>query len=257
MKKDEIISEEKAKDKKNKILKRLIATIIVFALLFGVCVWYVNDYYRADLGAISAFSSASDIKRETLDNGTIVYAPENAEVGLIFYPGGKVEYTAYIPLMEACASKGIMCALLEMPFNLAVLDVNAGEGIKELYPQIENWYMGGHSLGGSMAASYLADNVNDFDGLILLGSYSTANLSKKNIKVLSVYGSEDRVMNQEKYDENKINLPTDFSEKVIDGGCHAYFGMYGEQDGDGTPTITNETQIEKTAEAIKKFIELV
>lgn len=105
-----------------------------------------------------------------------------------------------------------------------------------------------------MAATYLADNVEDFDGLVLLGSYSTADLSKEDVKVLSVFGSEDKVMNKEKYDENKINLPMDFSEEVIDGGCHAYFGMYGEQEGDGEATITNEEQIQKTAEIIKEFI---
>lgn len=245
---------KKEENKKKKILKRLIAIIVVFALLLGACAFYVNDYYRADLGAISAFSSSGKIERENLDDETIVFKPENIKAGFIFYPGGKVEYTAYIPLMEELAKKDIMCVLLKMPFNLAVLDVNAADGIKEMYPDIKNWYLGGHSLGGSMAASYLSENFSDFKGLVLLGSYSTEDLSKENIKVLSVFGSEDKVMNKEKYDENKINLPIDFSEEIIDGGCHAYFGMYGAQDGDGEPTITNEEQIQKTAEKINIFI---
>ncbi len=254
MKKEKNISEEKTKNKKNKILKRLIAIIIVFALVSCACAIYVNDYYRADLGAISAISSINNVKRETLNNGTIVYKPENVQAGFIFYPGGKVEYTSYIPLMEELAKKDIMCVLLKMPFNLAVFDVNGAEGIKEMFSETENWYLGGHSLGGSMAATYLAENVNDFDGLVLLGSYSTANLTEENIKVLSVFGSEDKVMNREKYEENKSNLPEDFTEVIIDGGCHAYFGMYGEQEGDGVANITNEEQIQKTAESIKNFI---
>ncbi len=253
MKKEENIMENK-KNKKRKVIKSLIATIVVFALLFGACAYYVNDYYRADLGAISAFSSSNNVKRETLDDGTIVYKPGNAEAGFIFYPGGKVEYTAYIPLMEELAKKNIMCVLLEMPFNLAVLDVNGAEGVQKMFPEIESWYIGGHSLGGSMAATYLSENIEEFEGLVLLGSYSTADLSEENVKVLSVFGSEDEVMNKDKYDEYKINLPVDFSEEIIDGGCHAYFGMYGEQDGDGTPTIENEEQIKKTAEIIKNFI---
>ena len=245
---------KKEVNKNKKILKRLITTIIVFALLFGACAYYVNDYYRADLGAISAFSSVKEVKRETLDDETIIFKPEKVKAGFIFYPGGKVEYTSYIPLMDALAKKDIMCILLKMPFNLAVLDVNGAEGLKEMFSEIENWYIGGHSLGGSMAATYLAENVEDFEGLVLLGSYSTVDLSKENVSVLSVFGSEDKVMNKEKYDENKINLPKDFSEEVINGGCHAYFGMYGEQEGDGEPTITNEEQIQKTAEIINDFI---
>ncbi len=242
------------KNKKSKIIKRLVAVIIVFALLFGACAFYVNDFYRADLGAVSAFSGNQKIKSETLNDETIVFKPENAKAGFIFYPGGKVEYTAYIPLMEALAKNDIMCVLLKMPFNLAVLDVDGAEGIQEMYPEIELWYIGGHSLGGSMAASYLSGNINEYEGLILLGSYSTVDLSKEVIRALSVFGSEDKIMNKEKYDEYKINMPEAFSEEIIDGGCHAYFGMYGEQDGDGTPTITNVEQIQKTAEIIEDFI---
>ncbi len=254
MKKEENIIEKKTPNKKKRIIKRLIAIISVFALLFGAGAFYVNDYYRADLGSIAAFSHNKKTNREILDDETIVFKPEKVKAGFIFYPGGKVEYTAYIPLMEELAKKDIMCVLLKMPFNLAVLDVNGAEGIKEMFPEIENWYIGGHSLGGSMAATYLAENISGFDGLILLGSYSTADLSKEDVKVLSVFGSEDKVMNKDKYDENKINLPKDFSEEIIHGGCHAYFGMYGDQDGDGTPTITNEEQIQETANIIKAFI---
>ncbi len=83
--------------------------------------------------------------------------------GLIFYPGGKVEYTAYQPLMAACAERDILCVLVEMPFNLAVFDINAADGIQEQYPEVGHWYIGGHSLGGSMAASYLSKHTEKFD----------------------------------------------------------------------------------------------
>ena len=85
--------------------------------------------------------------------------------------------------------------------------------------------------------------MDEYEGLILLGSYSTADLSDTDLDVLSIYGSEDKVLNREKYEENKSNLPDDFSEVVIEGGCHAYFGMYGAQDGDGTPTIQTTSRL--------------
>ena len=228
--------------RKRKIFIIIIAIILTVAIIVGACAAYLGDYYRADNEAIGAFLPQGATWREE-PNGTIVFKPQSATKGFIFYPGGKVEYTAYIPLMQACAEKGILCVLVDMPFNLAVLDVNAAEGIQSEYPQIEEWYIGGHSLGGSMAAAYLSNNVYDYEGLILLGSYSTVNLSNADIAVLSVFGSEDKIMNREKYEENKVNLPSNFTEFVIEGGCHAYFGMYGVQDGDGTPQITNEEQI--------------
>ncbi len=228
--------------------------VLVFAVLLGGCVIYLSDYYHADLEAIAAFESAQKVVHETLDDGTIVFEPQNARAGFIFYPGGKVEHTAYIPLMEACASEGILCVLVEMPFRLAVFEVNAADGIQQRYPEIESWYIGGHSLGGSMAASYLADHTENFAGLILLGSYSTADLSETNMNVLSIYGSEDQVLNREKYVANSSNLPNSATEVVIEGGCHAYFGMYGAQNGDGTPTVTNEEQIHSAADAISEMV---
>ena len=235
---------------KRKIRIIWISIVAVLTIIFGACAIYLGDYYRADEGAIAVFAPEDNISVSTPDDGNVVFEPQNATVGFIFYPGGKVEAKAYQPLMAELARKGVLCVLVEMPFHLAVFDINAADGIQEQYPHIEDWYIGGHSLGGSMAASYLADHVDEYEGLILLGSYSTADLSDTDLRVLSIYGSEDRVLNHEKYGENKSNLPDGFCEVVIEGGCHAYFGMYGAQDGDGTPTISNHEQIALTAEHI-------
>ena len=239
---------------KKRICTVTVSIIAVLALLIAACTIYLADYYRADEGAIAAFAPEDNISVFVLDNESVVFEPQNATAGFIFYPGGKVEHDAYQPLMEALARKGILCVLVKMPFNLAVFDVNAADGVQERFPEIKNWYIGGHSLGGSMAASYLTDHASEFKGLILLGSYSTADLSDTDLSVVSIYGSEDKVLNREKYDENRSNLPDGFTEIVIEGGCHAYFGMYGAQDGDGTPTIANHEQISLTAEHILKMI---
>jgi dienelactone hydrolase len=157
--------------------------------------------------------------------------------------------------MAALASEGVFCVLLQMPFQLAVLDVNAAQGIAEEYPAVDQWYLGGHSLGGSMAAAYLEANFSEFAGLVLLGSYSTVDLSQTPLRVLSLYGSEDRVMNREKYDRYKCNLPEALTEIVLEGGCHAGFGMYGAQKGDGVPTVSPEEQIDRSADLIFRFMQ--
>ena len=233
----------------------LLCVFIAVALIFGAAAIYLGDYYHADSEAISAMIPEGISWEETPDK-TIVLEPDGAQKGLIFYPGGKVEYTAYIPLMAALAEKGVLCIIVEMPFNLAVLDADAADGIAEKYPEITEWYIGGHSLGGSMAASFAAKNAEDFRGLVLLASYSTADISETPLSVLSVYGSEDGVLNMEKYEKYSSKLPRDFEEYVIEGGCHAYFGVYGAQEGDGTPKITNKAQINVTAEKISEFMNI-
>ncbi len=237
----------------NKRKRRLIVLLALFTVCAVSVTVYLNTYYHADTAAIQTMLSTS-VRLHTLQNRTRVTGEENASVGFIFYPGGKVEAYSYLPLLMSCSENDIFCAMPEMPYNLAVFDIDAAEGIREQYPEIDRWYIGGHSLGGSMAASHLADHTDEYEGLILLGSYSTEDFSAGKVDVLSIYGSEDGVLNMEKYEEYKANLPEELTEIVLEGGCHAYFGVYGPQNGDGAPTITNEEQIQQTADAIAAFI---
>ena len=233
----------------------ILSVCLAVLLVIGIGGYaYVSDYYHADEIALEAMAYQTDSVQTEQDGNVIWFVPENPTTGLIFYPGGKVEYTAYAPLLRACAENGILCALVQMPGNLAVLDANAADGLQEEYPEVTTWYIAGHSLGGAMAAGYAAAHEKDFDGLILLAAYSTKDLTGTTLRVLSVYGSEDGVMNRESYEKNRANLPADTTEVILDGGSHAQFGSYGPQDGDGIPTISGEEQVRQTAEVITSFI---
>ena len=248
--------------------KLLIAIVIVIAAMAAVAAVYLNDYYRATEMAQQCITDPADgVKVTEPEKGITVFAPvedpyayewdvfeSDLKAGIIFYPGGKVEAESYAPLMSALAERDILTVLVSMPGNLAVLDIDAAEGIQEMYPEIEEWYMAGHSLGGSMAASHLGKTSEEFEGLILLASYSTEDLSDSDLDVLSIYGDKDGVLDMAKYRECLSNLPADMTEYIIEGGCHAYFGDYGPQEGDGKPVKTVADQIYETADMIQIFI---
>lgn len=238
---------------KRKIGKKTLAAVlagILAAAGIGVGI-YAGDYYRADAAALAALVCDEEI-RVSQENGRLVFSPEKAEAGFIFYPGGKVEYTAYAPLMRALAEEGILCVVPHMPLNLAVLDADAAEDIPR--SEIENWFIGGHSLGGAMAANYAAKHPEEFEGLVLLAAYSTQDLKETGLSVLSLYGSADGVLDLGKYEEYRTNLPEDTLETILDGGCHACFGSYGPQEGDGEHTLTWEEQTNLTAAYILEII---
>lgn len=232
-----------------KIISVFVVLILLCGLGFGV---YVKDYYHADKYAIQVFNEVQEHVEIIDEENQIVFIPDNPIAGFIFYPGGKVEHQAYIPLMNELANQGVLCVLVQMPFNLAVFNMSAANGIQEDY-EIEKWYIGGHSLGGAMAASYVSNHLSDYEGLVLLAAYSTSDLSQSNLDVLSIYGSEDNIMNKEKYEEYSSNLPIN-TEIIIEGGNHAGFGDYGHQEGDGVASITNKKQIQLTSEEIIKMI---
>ena len=237
--------------------KRITTIIIIMLFLFvGGSVWYVNDYYHVTdrNGAMSDTPEVQVVKTST----GYLYDGPGEDTALIFYPGAKVQDIAYAPLLKQLAAEGIDCYLVHMPGNLAIFGVNKAEEVLQdstgAGASYEHWYLAGHSLGGAMAASFAANHAEELDGLIFLGAYSTKDLSETNLRVLSLYGSEDQVLNREKLTESHALMPEDFTEYCIEGGNHAQYGDYGVQKGDGTATITAEEQRNIVMEKILTFV---
>ncbi len=233
--------------------KKLWIAALVLALLLAAVGVYAGDFYRAAEPALAALEEGKSVS--VVQEGDLtIFSPESPSVGFVFYPGGKVEDVSYAPLLRALAEEGTLCVLTEMPLNLAVLDMAAAEGIPERFPAVETWYIGGHSLGGSMAASYGAANNEAFRGLVLLAAYSTADLSDSGLNVLSIYGDRDQVLNLEKYGQYRSNLPETTVETVLSGGNHAQFGSYGPQEGDGPAAISPQEQLDATVSLLLDFM---
>ena len=231
----------------------ILIPVAVFVLLLCASLIYLETFYHADEDAIAAFSADRTVEVRTLAGGETVFDPGGAKVGLIFYPGGKVDETAYVPLMRAISSRGVLCVLCKMPFRLAVFDTHAADGVREALPEIDRWYVGGHSLGGAVASIEVKAHPGAYEGLILLAAFSNEDLTNESVRVLSIFGSDDGVLDRGKYEQAKAKLPDGVTERIIAGGCHAGFGMYGAQDGDGIPAITSEEQIRITADIIAEW----
>ena len=173
-----------------------------------------------------------------------------SEYGFVFYPGAKVEPAAYVPLMEKIADEGIYCVMAKMPFNFAFFNINAADALMATAPDIKHWWIGGHSLGGVVAATYAADHADALEGIALLAAYSTENLNVGSLRAVVLYGSNDLVVNRESLAKDAGNLPADSQTIVIEGGNHAGFGDYGAQEGDGDAAISADEQRAITASAI-------
>lgn len=247
---------EKQKHKHKALKITLICILALILIIVAAFFIYVAIYNHSSDDNEQYLESDDSINVSLKDD---VYTFESKEVtsdtAIIFYPGAKVEYTAYAPVLHMLTKEtGVTCYLPHMTFNLAFFSYDKATGIMNDNPDITSWYLAGHSLGGAMACNYLKDNGDKFKGVILEGSYSIYDLtSYSNLSSLLLKASNDEVLNDDKYEDGKkyLNNP---KEVIIEGGIHSYFGNYGIQSGDGTPSISKEEQWNQVTDAIKEFI---
>lgn len=243
---------EKRKNRPGGRLLSIIPAVAAAAAAAAALIFfgYVSIYYRADASAEEALKSDETTVVQT-DYGWFFDGPSE-EAALIFYPGAKVEETAYAPLLHSLAAAGMDVCLVKMPFRLAFFDIDAAEKVMGLY-NYSSWYIGGHSLGGAMAAAYAADHDGMFAGTILFAAYPTKKLSPDMTEILLV-GSGDQVVQWDKIEEGRQYAPAGYTEHVIKGGNHAQFGSYGIQKGDGPAAISAEMQVEESVQTIKEAL---
>ena len=236
--------EKRGRSRRKKIVFRAVAVLAALLVVSvgGFLIW-ASDYYHAEPAALSVLDQdgvvdgGKDIALLAEDGGT--------DCAIVFYPGAKVQAEAYLPILDKIRDRGISCFLVRMPLNMAIFDVDAASSVMDAHPEIDTWYIAGHSMGGGMASAYASDNPDRVEGLILLGAYVYGDYPPSD--ALTVYGSlnqsvEDRI----DYDENIVE---------IDGGNHAQFGNYGPQDGDAPATISADNQQDQAVDAIVSFIE--
>jgi dienelactone hydrolase len=230
---------------RTKIKKRLkiilISLLLLPVILGGGFLVYASDYYRADETTNAILQSGQAQVRDDM----IILRPEVASgSALIFYPGAKVEYTAYLPLLEKLRQNGITSVLMKMPFNMAIFSVNAADKAFDELSGIDHWFIGGHSMGGAMASSYAAGHQEKVKGLVLLGAYIYGDVAPED--ALTVYGTLNAGLEKNiNYTENVV---------IIQGGNHAQFGNYGEQKGDPAAAISWQEQQDAAVQAILEFI---
>ena len=239
--------------------RKLILGIIAAALLvIGVAgyLWLTNLVEPMPEAQV-AMDSDERVSVET--EPWLTFTPtQPATTGFIFYPGGRVPAEAYAPAMRSIAEAGYTSIVAPMPFGLAVIAPDAADGVIEAHPEIERWVIGGHSLGGAMAAQYAAGHET-IEGLSLWAAYppGDTDLSDSDVLVTSIFATEDGLTTGAEIEESRAQLPASTTFVEIAGGNHAGFGWYGAQDGDGQATITREEQQEQAVEATLELIEAV
>ncbi len=243
----------------------LLAVAAVVVLLAGAFFAYVAGYSRATPSAIAALDSDAAVQVVEVPSGYAFLPVRSAGgLGLVVYPGGKVDEKAYAPLCRALAEAGYPVALVRMPFKLAVFGIGLGKnGIADLEaaltaagkPVPTRYVAAGHSLGGVMVARFALTEPSRFAGVAFWAAYTDKDLRPAGFAAVTIYGSEDKVLDLSAVAKASANLPADAVTVVVPGGNHAGFGDYGAQKGDGTATISGAQQRAAVVAAMKTFLQ--
>ena len=235
-----------------RMLLRVLAALglLLAAAVIGFVIWGSTPQAATDR-ALQALVSDSAVTVTTGEWITFSPAGQTPRAGLIVYPGGHVDPRAYAPLARQIAAEGYRVVIVPMPLALAVMAPNRALQVMAQDPSIATWALGGHSLGGAMAARFAYTHPDAVNALALWASYpaSTDDLSGFDLVVTSIYGTLDGLATGTKIDASRPLLPATTAWVAIEGGNHAQFGDYGPQAGDNQATITAEEQQARAAEA--------
>lgn len=243
--------------------RRFRAIILVVSLVLAVAAAGFFAWAGTPLAPMPEALAALDTgdRVEVVQGDWIVFRPAGAppHTGLIWYPGGRVDPRAYAPPARAIAERGYLVVIVPMPLNLAVFGAGRAVDVMHAHPEIEHWVVGGHSLGGAMAARFAHQHPGAVDGLVLWAAYSAGgdDLSGQPLAAVSVIGSRDGLGTGEGAEAGRGRLPASTRWIVIAGGNHAQFGWYGEQPGDEPAGISRAEQQAQAVGATLVLLEQV
>ncbi|MCP4197598.1 MAG: hypothetical protein GY762_10665 [Proteobacteria bacterium] len=216
--------------------------------------------------------SITDEQRADMrENGGYIFfvpaSPVDPAVGITLYPGGRVDSRSFAPAAQMLAKQGYYVAIFPMPDYMALGDaIYRADKVMSDHPEITNWLATGHSMGGTAAGQYLhdkldTDEADNLIGLVIMGSYLDVDhdLSDENVRVMMMYGSEERIANADKhfFDDAWAYLPTDPAaiDFEIDGGFHFGFCFSENPRDDEIPILTQQQQHDIFVPRIVTFIE--
>jgi len=248
------------KQRRTRLSKWMLA--LLFIAIIGALFWGIQwaTYARPPLPEAIAALESDELVTVTTDPWlTFTPAQIAPNTGFIFYPGGRIDPGGYAPTMLEIASEGYLVVIPEMPINMAVFNPNIADEITAYYPEIQHWVIGGHSVGGTMAAQYTDKHPEIIDGLAIWASYpaNSTDISDLDIPVVSIYGGNEVGVNDNSVGKRKHLLPADTLYIRIEGGDHHQFGSYIIKPEEHLATTSRASQQQQTIQVTLDLLTMV
>lgn len=223
----------------------LLCIVAIFVLIVTVSLFFYNK----------AFPEALEIANEMEKVGNDYYFNGDSNVGFIIFSGAKADEKAYSYIAKLLHEAGHTVVIPKVLFRMSATGINHGFEIIEANPEIEKWFLIGHSLGGLPVSRIAAGEPAKLQGIAFLASYMITDLSELDISAIRITASNDKIMSKNSLEKNLNYLPKKSTSIMIEGANHQGFGAYDSLSRDGEATMTWKEQQEQTVLLILDFFD--
>jgi dienelactone hydrolase len=231
------------------------ATIVVVLVVVVFLAWAYTVMAGDRTAALEVWRNDAVTVTETDVSFVLEPVTAGRADGLVFVPGARVDPFAYARVLSGVVERsGVTVVITKPTLNLAFFDSRPLSDFTAAAPRVDEWSVGGHSLGGVKACAMAAgDDSVPVSGLVLFGSYCADDVSASDLDVLSVSATNDGLSTPADIESNADLLPADATFVVLPGANHADFGDYGAQPGDGRSTVTRDLVRSAITDALADF----
>lgn len=240
--------------RKPRLLKGFLFTLLILALVLGFAMWRFSIPLPVDESRLREAQNNDRFSLIERDTAFVLEPSEPTGRGLLFVPGARVSAESYAWNLSPLAEEGITVVIAKPHLGFAILDARRPDAFTQGMSGVKHWAVGGHSLGGVKACSWVADRPDTFEALYLAGSYCNSDASTYTGKVLNIRGSQDGLTEATDIKETAHLLPVSTEFVTVEGMNHAQFGAYGLQKGDMPATISDVQAREQTTAHLLKVL---
>ena len=211
-------------------LTSLVVTLVGFLTYFHIV-------FPADRQATLEVYRDDRVQVEARDQRVIMKpSAEALSQGVLYFPGARVDPYSYLYPLADIAAAGTTVVVVDPLFNMALIDSRGVEELTNDFPEITDWVLAGHSLGGVKACMEATHPA--VTHLVLFASYCATDISNTPVNVVQVVGNQDGLVDEGLRREAEALLPPGPTTTIVwEGANHADFGTYGPQPGDGVSAL--------------------
>lgn len=222
----------------------MIAAIVIAVMLLVAAFFYTP-----------ALPEAAEIAKQMKDVDGDLYFYGDSGVGFIIYPGAKADERSYAYIAQQLNAEGHTAVIPNIPLHMSVWGPEQGLEIIEDNPEVEKWFLIGHSLGGLPISQIAAKQPEKLEGIAFVASLMICDLSDTDLSAIRITAEHDGVMPDKMMESNLDYLPENSTSVMIEGANHNQFGAYWHPGFDGKAKITWKEQQDQMISLILDFFD--